>query len=94
MKTYIDTSTDSESLQLLADLRSLAERAETLSKRFDSQHVAIGKFWGVTRAIREAVTAAQAEIPEEVGGCAGCGAKFYSMEDALNHEHDDEDGYQ
>lgn len=65
MKRYIDATTDPDCQSLLADLEALAARAETLSERFDHEHVGAGKCWGVTHALREALASARSEFGAE-----------------------------
>ncbi len=60
-RQFLNAHTDPEALALLADLEALAARAETLSTRYDREHVAVGKFWGVTRDLRAALGAARGE---------------------------------
>jgi hypothetical protein len=47
---------------LLADLASVAGRAERLSERFDREHPAVGKLWGLVHALRAALAAAESEF--------------------------------
>ncbi len=62
MKTFIDCTTDPECQRLLADLESLAQRAESLKKRLDNEHVAVGKAWGITRGLGIALQSARSEF--------------------------------
>jgi hypothetical protein len=47
---------------LLADLASLLGRARRLSERFDREHPAVGKCWGITKALQAALDTAESEF--------------------------------
>ena len=61
-KAYIDTTKDEDCQELLADLRTITAQAKRLSTRFDRDSPAVGKFWGVARALQQALDCAESEI--------------------------------
>jgi hypothetical protein len=61
-KRYIDATQDNECQELLADLASLLGRARGLSERFDREYLAVGKCWGITRALQVALDTAESEF--------------------------------
>lgn len=61
MKRRIDLAKDPKCQSLLRDLEALSKRAGAQSRRLDSEHVAVGTCWGVTRGLAQALDSARRE---------------------------------
>jgi hypothetical protein len=59
-----DTRTDPEAQSAYAALRVLLDRFEELQCRSDRESPAVGRLWGVTRNLRQALDSADRELGE------------------------------